>query len=256
MARYDDGKRGPGVIDSIILSDCWLELAQLDIEWPASDNMRPMVRAMIALIDADYPEGQRQSAKQRALNDEAAMTAIISAIKLGHLPVWIAPIEGTIAERVVAPSAFLELDRKSVIAGCYRPYNDRGWLYGYPLFIKRADWVHFLNQLPRRVIQRLDPAAWLTPSIREREQPISETIARASFSKSAKPTTSPAPKWSEDRMRQEIEACGFTNRDKAWREHFRSRQPEHGWANDPDFRDFWAAARKTKGMTGRPPKRA
>lgn len=62
-------------------------------------------------------------------------------------------------------------------------------------------------------------------------------------------------RWSDKRMRAEIAACQVGNRDRAWREIFRPSRQEHGW-DAITFRSVWSEYRNTKGMTGRPPKRA
>lgn len=62
-------------------------------------------------------------------------------MRSGELKIWVAPIGEP--ERLVAPGAFVEVDHATVVAGVYRPPNDRGWLYGRPLFVKRADWAKF-----------------------------------------------------------------------------------------------------------------
>lgn len=137
MARYDDGKRGPGVVDAISLSECWIELRSSKIPWELPEPPRRMAEVL--------PD---EHAVESMLRDNVAMRRLIGAIKSGALPIWVAPIDGP--ERVAAPNAFLELGRESIIAGVYRPYNDHAsWLYGYPLFVKRADWASFLSGLPR-----------------------------------------------------------------------------------------------------------
>ncbi len=68
----------------------------------------------------------------------------------------------------------------------------------------------------------------------------------------------PAPtpeRWSPEKMKAEIAACPIANREEAWRKVFKPQFAEHGWGNQA-FRDFWSECRNTKGMTGRPAKRA
>ena len=39
------------------------------------------------------------------------------------------------------------MDHATLVSGTYRPPNDRGWLYGRPLFVKRDDWVRFVAKV-------------------------------------------------------------------------------------------------------------
>ncbi len=71
----------------------------------------------------------------------------------------------------------------------------------------------------------------------------------------APPRMRAASPWPEEKMREAIAACELRNRDLAWREIFRPRHSEHGWDNEA-FRLLWSDARGTRGMTGRPAKRA
>lgn len=69
------------------------------------------------------------------------------------------------------------------------------------------------------------------------------------------PSNDIAPGWTEERMKSEISSCSIGNRDKAWAKVFKPLIKEHGWDNTA-FRSVWAAGRGTKGLTGRPAKRA
>lgn len=146
--RYDDGKRGFGVTDALGLSEAWLKLrAMLDaaaLQFPAREAPTPMAD----FFRATYPPEQWESAMRSTMQTEDAERMMIGAVTSGNLPLWVAPVEGPIAERQVAGSGLIEFGRESLIAGCYRPYNDTGNLaYGYPLFVKRPDWARFLSTL-------------------------------------------------------------------------------------------------------------
>lgn len=148
MARYDDGKRGFGVTDALGLSAAWLQVrAMLDagaLQFPDRDAPP----AMMDFFRATYPAEQWESAMRSQMQAENAERMMIGAVKSGQLPLWIAPVEGPIAERKVAANGLIEFGRESLIAGCYRPYNDtESLVYGYPLFVKSRDWTHFIASL-------------------------------------------------------------------------------------------------------------
>lgn len=142
--RYDDDHRGPGVADAISLAECWLRLRQAKITWPE----RPFRSPLAEIIHQYYPEDQREQAAADCEAEECAMETIIEAILLGTLPVWYSPKDGP--EKVAAPEAFLELQKESIICGTYRPPNDRGYLYGRPLFVKRSNWQTWIDDLKQR----------------------------------------------------------------------------------------------------------
>lgn len=147
MARYDDGKRGFGVADAI-----GLELAWQEIETMLSKGLLnlPCDRApprLLAIFSAVYAAQGVENVLHTQLQREEAERLMILAIKSGSLPLWIAPVEGPIAERIIAANGLLEFEKASLKAGCYRPYNDTENLaYGYPLFVKRADWSAFRDK--------------------------------------------------------------------------------------------------------------
>ena len=148
MARFDDGKRGFGVTDALGLSAAWLQVrAMLDagaLQFPDRDAPP----AMVDFFRATYPAEQWENAMRSQMQKEDAERMMIGAVKSGQLPLWIAPVEGPIAERQVAANGLIEFGRESLIAGCYRPYNDTNSLvYGYPLFVKRCDWERFIAEL-------------------------------------------------------------------------------------------------------------
>ncbi len=148
MARYDDGKSGFGITDAFGLSEAWLQVrAMLDagaLQFP--DRKAPP--AMVDFFRTTYPTDQWENAMRAQMQVEDAERMLIGAVKSGQLPLWIAPVEGPIAERQVAANGLIEFGRESLIAGCYRPYNDtENLVYGYPLFVKRRDWGLFLASL-------------------------------------------------------------------------------------------------------------
>lgn len=148
MARYDDGKRGFGVADALDLSEAWLRVRMmLDtglLQFPARDAPPRMVD----FFRAAYPPQQWESAMHSQMQTEDAERMMIGAVMSGSLPLWIAPVEGPIAERLVAASGLIEFGRETLIAGCYRPSNATGNLaYGYPLFVKNRDWENFIASL-------------------------------------------------------------------------------------------------------------
>lgn len=170
MARYDDGKRGFGITDAFGLSEAWLQVrAMLDagaLQFP--DRNAPP--AMVDFFRTTYPTEQWENAMRSHMQVEDAERMMIDAVKSGQLPLWIAPVEGQIAERQVAANALIEFGRESLIAGCYRPYNDtENLVYGYPLFVKSRDWTHFIAALgPAK--QRMTDAA-KQPSGKSRKKP-------------------------------------------------------------------------------------
>ena len=170
MARYDDGKRGFGVTDALGLSEAWLQVrAMLDagaLQFPDRDAPR----AMVDFFRATYPAEQWESAMRSQMQAEDAERMMIGAVKCGQLPLWIAPVEGPSAERQVASNGLIEFGRQSLIAGCYRPYNDtENLVYGYPLFVKSRDWTQFIAALgPAQ--QRMTEAA-KQPSSKSRKKP-------------------------------------------------------------------------------------
>ncbi|MBB3032547.1 hypothetical protein [Alteriqipengyuania lutimaris] len=88
------------------------------------------------------PEDQRENWLTTQAASEEVTRLISSAIQSGELPVWVAPNDGD--EKLVDPGAIIEMDHASVVSGVYRPPNDRGWLYGRPLFVKKTDWIEFV----------------------------------------------------------------------------------------------------------------
>lgn len=141
LPRYDDEHRGPAVTDSYELSHCRIDLAERSEGWPTPANLPPRMVDFAQSI----PEDQRADWLRRQANIEEADRHISNAMRSGELPIWVAPIGEP--ERLVAPGAIVEVDHATVVSGIYRPPNDRGWLYGRPLFVKRDDWAKFAARI-------------------------------------------------------------------------------------------------------------
>lgn len=139
--RYDDEHRGPAVTDSYELSHCRIDLAERSEGWPTPANLPPRMVDFAQSV----PEDQRADWLRRQANIEEADRHISNAMRSGELPIWVAPIGEP--ERLVAPGAIVEVDHATVVSGVYRPPNDRGWLYGRPLFVKRDDWAKFAARI-------------------------------------------------------------------------------------------------------------
>lgn len=139
--RYDDEHRGPAVTDSYELSHCRIDLAERSEGWPTPANLPPRMVEFAQSV----PEDQRADWLRRQANIEEADRHIANAMRSGELPIWVAPIGEP--ERLVAAGAIVEVDHATVVSGVYRPPNDRGWLYGRPLFVKRDDWVKFAARI-------------------------------------------------------------------------------------------------------------
>lgn len=145
MARYDDGKRGFGVSDALSLSEAWQQVQMMlstgQLQFPKGEPPAQM----LAFFKAAYPPEKFEAALQYQLEKDVAEQTLIDAIESGLLPLWVAPLDGPFPERLVAAGSLIEFGRESLIAGCYRPYNDTDSLvYGYPLFVKRRDWTSLL----------------------------------------------------------------------------------------------------------------
>lgn len=141
LPRHDDEHRGPAVTDAYELSHCRIDLAERSEAWPAPANLPP---PMVEFAQS-VPEDQRADWLRRQANLEGTDRHISNAMRSGELPIWVAPIGEP--ERLVAPGAMVEVDHATVVSGVYRPPNDRGWLYGRPLFVKRDDWAKFAARI-------------------------------------------------------------------------------------------------------------
>lgn len=153
MSRYDDEHRGPAVTDAYELSHCRIDLAERSETWPAPGNLPPRMMEFAQSV----PEDQRADWLRRQANIEEADRHISNAMRSGELPIWVAPIGEP--ERLVAPGAMVEVDHATVVSGVYRPPNDRGWLYGRPLFVKKADWVRFTSKIQAMRMVGQEPAS-------------------------------------------------------------------------------------------------
>lgn len=141
MTRWDDEHRGPAVTDALQLNDCLMELEASSINWPA----RPEEESarFQALFAATYPADQLPQALLSHRRHEGAINLIVQAALHGDLQLWVRE-DGR--DTQVARSALLEFDRNCVLTGVYMPPNDRGWLLGRPLFVKRRDWETWLSR--------------------------------------------------------------------------------------------------------------
>lgn len=142
-ARYDEDHRGPAVPDALGLGECLRLLLALPVDWPKPDTAKG--KSILSVIRSTYPAEQIESAVREFCRSEGAVDLLRDAILKGDLSLWVSPTDGT--ERPVDRSALLEFDRQSIVAGVYRPPNDRGWLFGRPLFVKRAEWEKWICSL-------------------------------------------------------------------------------------------------------------
>jgi hypothetical protein len=141
LPRYDDEHRGPAVLDAYALSTCWIDLAQDSEAWPVPNNFPPALLALAQRV----PDDQRSDWLRRQAHLKEVDRIISDAMRSGELHIWVAPVGGP--EQRVAPGAMLEVDQATIQSGCYRPPNDRGWLFGRPLFVKWDDWVRFKGKV-------------------------------------------------------------------------------------------------------------
>lgn len=111
--RYDDEHRGPAVADSYELSHCRIDLAERSEKWPAPEDLP----SRMLEIAQSIPEDQRADWLRRQANVEIAERSISNAMRSGELPIWVAPIGEP--DRLVAPSAMVEIDEATVVSGVY-----------------------------------------------------------------------------------------------------------------------------------------
>jgi len=137
LPRLDDPHRGPAVTDAYELSGCRIDMMERSRNWQPPEEFPQHLQDKAARIGEDRHADWLQV---QWASEEVSQT-IANAMRTGELPIWVAPMEES--ERLVAPSALVEVDEATVVAGVYCPPNDRGWLYGRPLFVKRDDWVKF-----------------------------------------------------------------------------------------------------------------
>lgn len=151
LPRYDDEHRGPAVTDAYELSHCRIDLAERSETWPAPANLPPRMEEFAQSV----PEDQRADWLRRAANIEEADRLIAYAMRSGELPIWVAPIGEP--ETLVASSAMVEVDHATVVSGVYRPPNDRSWVSGRPLFVKKDDWVRFADKIQTTRMKGKEP---------------------------------------------------------------------------------------------------
>lgn len=141
--RYDDEHRGPAVTEAYALSRCWIDLAEHSRDWPSPASNPDQLIAIAERKPAD----QRDAWLKDAANRQEVDRLLSYAIRSGELPIWVAPTDEL--EKPVPAESILEMDHATLVSGTYRPPNDRGWLYGRPLFVKRKDWVRFVREVNR-----------------------------------------------------------------------------------------------------------
>jgi|JI81BgreenRNA_FD_contig_31_7482601_length_1355_multi_5_in_0_out_0_1 hypothetical protein len=137
LPRLDDPHRGPAVTDAYELSGCRIDLMERSRSWQPPEELPQHLQDKAARIGKD----RRADWLQLQWASQEVTQAIANAMRTGELPIWVAPMGES--ERLVAPGALVEVDESTIVAGVYCPPNDRGWLYGRPLFVKRDDWVKF-----------------------------------------------------------------------------------------------------------------
>lgn len=145
LPRLDDPHRGPAVTDAYELSVCRIDLMERSRNWQPPEELPQQLQDKAARIGQD----RRADWLQVQWASEEVAQAIANAMRTGELPIWVAPMGES--ERLVAPSALVEVDEATIVAGVYCPPNDRGWLYGRPLFVKRDDWVKFAASVDREM---------------------------------------------------------------------------------------------------------
>ncbi len=139
--RYDDEHRGPAVSDAYPLWLCWIDLAEHSRSWPNP----PSIPEQLQTIAQKKPASERDAWLKDAANRKEVDRLLTYAIRSGELPLWVAPKDAP--ETRVDPASILEMDHATLVSGTYRPPNDRGWLFGRPLFIKWGDWVRFVAKV-------------------------------------------------------------------------------------------------------------
>lgn len=217
LPRYDDEHRGPAVADAYELSRCRIDLAEHAEAWPAPENPSPTMLQMAQAI----PQDQRADWLRKQANLEEADRLIASAMRTGDLPIWVAPIGEP--ERLVASGAMVEVDHATVVSGCYRPPNDRGWLHGRPLFVKNDDWVRFVAEIQTtKAEKQVAPASRIpvTVDAGQSERISARAAIRALYQcvKIAIPEADPAP-WLEVsadaiEMRSEGDEAAYVRKQK------------------------------------------
>jgi hypothetical protein len=151
--RYDDEHRGPAVREAYSLSRCWIDLAEHSRSWPSPASISDHLKT----IAEGKPADQRDAWLKDAANRKEVDRLLSYAIQSGELPIWVAPKDQP--ETPVPAESILEMDHATLVSGTYRPPNDRGWLYGRPLFVKRDDWVRFVAKVEADKTLTVAPSA-------------------------------------------------------------------------------------------------
>ena len=116
-------------------------MAEHSRNWPSPASISDHLEAIAQQKPADQRDAWLRDAANRAEVDRL----LCHAIQSGELPLWVAPKDAP--ETPVPPKSILQMDHATLVSGTYRPPNDRGWLYGRPLFVKRDDWVRFVAKV-------------------------------------------------------------------------------------------------------------
>lgn len=205
--RYDDEFRGPAVADAIGLSECWDDLRLRNLPWPEPDGRRQQISAVLAKY---YPPDQLDHSVGEVMKEDAAIARIVQAAKSGALPLWVAPFGEP--DRQVATGALLEFRKESILAGCYRPSNDFGWLRGRPLFVKRADWRAFVDGLQAAFGKVAEPDNKLLEDVSEQH-------------------------FNDAERRKWMSNCGIANGDKAFK--IFQQHPRFDGTKQKEWRQEW-----------------
>ena len=137
--RYDDEHRGPAVAEAYSLSRCWMDLAEHSRRWPSPASIPDGLKA----IAQNHPVDGRDAWLKDAANRDEVDRLLSYALRSGELPLWVAPLDGP--EKPVPAESILEMSHATMVSGTYQSHNDRGRLYGRPLFVKWHDWVRFVS---------------------------------------------------------------------------------------------------------------
>lgn len=190
---------------------------------------------------------------------------------------WIR-LEQSLSDRIASGTASMTADvaRDRLIAAC-----ESGLVQATGIPADRSDrqtvppvdfvgaklWEGRGGSLHRSVDGSVEAPRWFDLRFREADVRtlvsglVTQTTGASSSTKSRRfrasaPVGSP---WSEDEMTTAIklwtQANACHDRDRAWRDDFRSRQTEHGWGNQ-NFRDHWTKALKSEGKPGPKPRSA
>ncbi|MCK9540851.1 MAG: hypothetical protein M0R03_02320 [Novosphingobium sp.] len=145
MMRNGDGKHGYEVPDALSLDEAWRQIQSMLDDGKLRFPDREAPPLMVETFKGIYPPEQLESAMRSAMQTKDAERTIIDAIRSGKLPLWIAPVEGPITERLISGRDLKQFDIRSLASGCYRPYNDtENVARDCRLFVKEHHWEGFL----------------------------------------------------------------------------------------------------------------